>query len=129
MKSYFYCIIFLIWNFGIVHSMINVKIKEKIYFKVEKMTFEKYVLSFWTFSEKLFYTSEESRTWTAQKCILLYTFDKQHRKQMQLNEVKYKFLFEFPLIRSCSTRGTHTFLIASLNNKLKLRGAFLRYYS
>ena len=41
MKSYFYYIIFLIWNFGIMHSMINVKIKEKIYFKVEKMTFEK----------------------------------------------------------------------------------------
>ena len=37
--------ILIIWNFGIEHSIINVKIYEKIYFMVEKMTFEKNVLS------------------------------------------------------------------------------------
>ena len=119
----------LIWNVCMEHSIINVKINEKIYFKLEKMTFEKKVLSPWAFFEKLFYTSEGGRPWTAQKFIFLYTFDKQHRKEMKLNEVKYKVLFEFPITISCSTRGPHAFLIPLLNNKLKLCGALLRYYS
>ena len=49
--------ILIIGNVGIEHSIINVKIYEKIYFMVEKMTFEKNVLSPWTFSENIFYTS------------------------------------------------------------------------
>ena len=38
-------LILIIGNVGIEHSIINVKIYEKIYFMVEKMTFEKNVLS------------------------------------------------------------------------------------
>ena len=52
MKSYFYCIFLIIWNVGIEHSIINVKIYEKIYFMVEKIPFEKTNFSlntFWNF--------------------------------------------------------------------------------